>query len=78
MLCSILSNSSTSVDLNSLINQSTSIFSTPSSGTASAVTNVALSQALLPGATVAVTRLIKIFEMINGSWSFVSDYPLPA
>jgi hypothetical protein len=77
MLCNITTNSSTSVDLNPLISQSTAIFNTPT-GTASAVTNVALGTALLPGAGISITRLIKIFQLQAGpAWALISETPLP-
>jgi hypothetical protein len=77
MLCSITTNSSTSVDLNPLVSQSTAIFNTPT-GTASAVTNVAIGTASLPGAGISITRLIKVFRLEPGpAWALISEIPLP-
>lgn len=77
MLCNINSNSPTSVDLNPLISQSTAIFNTPT-GTASAVTNVALGLAALPGSSISVNRIVKVFRLDPGPvWALESDTPLP-
>ncbi len=76
MLCSIAANSSTSINLNPLVNQTTAIFNTPS-GTAPAVINVALGTALLSGASISVTRIIKEFQLVSGAWAFDTDTQLP-
>jgi hypothetical protein len=77
ILCNILSVSSTTLDLTSLINQSTSIFSSPS-GTAPAVTNVAINTATVSPGSISTTRIIKTYQIIAGLWVFVSDTVLPA
>jgi hypothetical protein len=76
ILCSIINNSTTVVDINPLINQSVSTFNTPS-GTASAVTNVSISQATVPAESITTTRLVKIFQINAGAWNHVSDTILP-
>ena len=77
ILCNILSVSSTTLDLNALINQSTSIFSSPT-GTAPAVTNVAINTATVSPGSISTTRIIKTYQIIAGLWVFVSDTVLPA
>ena len=71
VLCSFLVNGTTTLNLNPLINISTSTFSTPS-GTAPAVTNVTISPATVAAPGLSVSRTIKTFQIISGSWSFVS------
>ena len=76
ILCTILSNSTVSLDLNPLINQSTATFNTPS-GTAPAVTNVAISTATVSAPSVSTTRIIKEFQILAGVWTHLSDTVLP-
>ena len=72
ILCSIVNNSTTTLDINPLISQSTATFNTPS-GTAPAVTNVAIGVATVPAAPISVLRFIKIFQIQVGSWTHISD-----
>lgn len=76
ILCNILNNNSTSLDINSLVNESTATFNTPT-GTAPAVTNVSVSTATVTGSSISTTRIIKEFQITGGSWAFVSDTILP-
>jgi|TARA_B100001094_G_scaffold328180_1_gene388015 hypothetical protein len=76
ILCTLLSNSTTSLDINPLVNQSTATFNTPS-GTAAAVTNVSVSQATVDAPSVTTTRIIKVFQLLAGVWTHVSDTVLP-
>jgi len=76
VLCNILNNSPTSLDINPLLSQSTTTFNTPT-GTAPAVTNVSVSVATVSGSSVSTTRIIKEFQLLGGAWSFVSDTILP-
>jgi hypothetical protein len=76
ILCTLLSNSATSLDLNPLINQSTATFNTPS-GTAPAVTNVAVSLATVSSPSISTTRIIKEFQILAGVWTHLSDTVLP-
>jgi len=77
ILCTFINNSTTSLDINPLINQSTAEFDTAGGGTAFAVTNVAISQATVQAPSVTVTRLIKEFQLLSGTWTHVSDTVLP-
>ena len=72
VLCNIISNSTTQLDINPLINTSLGTFSTPT-GTADAVTAVAISQATVGAPSISTSRVIKEFQILGGVWSFVSD-----
>jgi hypothetical protein len=72
ILCSIANNSTTTLDINPLISQSTATFTTPT-GTAPAVTNVAIGIATVPAAPISVLRFIKTFQIQVGSWTHISD-----
>jgi hypothetical protein len=72
ILCSISNNSTTTLDINPLISQSTATFTTPT-GTAPAVTNVAISVATVPAAPISVLRFIKTFQIQVGVWTHISD-----
>lgn len=76
ILCTIINNSSVSLAINPLVSLSTTTFNTPS-GTAPGVTNVSISNATVPGASVSTTRLVKEFQLIAGIWTFISDTILP-
>jgi len=76
ILCNILNNNSTSLDINSLVSESTATFNTPT-GTAPAVTNVSVATATVSGSSISTTRIIKEFQITGGSWTFVSDLILP-
>jgi len=71
ILCTILNTLTTDTDLNTNLNVSVDTFNTPT-GTASAVTDVNFSTVTIPAPAINITRLIKTFEIINGSWTFVS------
>lgn len=76
ILCNILNNNSTNLDINSLVNESSATFVTPT-GTAPALTNVNVSPATVAGSSISTTRIIKEFQITGGSWAFVSDTILP-
>jgi hypothetical protein len=76
ILCTILSNSTTSLDLNPLLaaGKSTSPFLTNlSGGAAPAVTNYSIGPATVPPSPISTTRIIKVFRINSGSWSHVED-----
>jgi hypothetical protein len=80
ILCNILSNSSTVLDLNPLITAgtSTSNFLTNLSGSSSpAVTSISVTPATISASSISTTRIIKEFQVILGNWSFVRDISLP-
>ena len=72
ILCSIANNSTTTLDINPLISQSTATFTTPT-GTAPAVTNVAVGIATVPAAPISLLRFIKTFQIQVGVWTHISD-----
>jgi hypothetical protein len=72
ILCSFLSASSSTLNINTLVNTSTATFVTPS-GTAPAVIEpVAFSTATIPAPIITPTRIIKEFVLQSGVWGFVS------
>ena len=77
ILCTISSNSSAALNINPLINLSTITVNTPS-GTANAVSAVAIAETTIPPATVNITRIIKIFRIQSGYWTWISNTSLPS
>ena len=83
ILCNILNNSTTSLDIDPFVSESTATFNTPS-GTAPAVTNVTVASVIVSAPTITTTRIIKRF-IVGGppssqTWSWVgpSDISLPS
>ena len=76
ILCTIINSSAGNVDVNTNLNVSTDTFSQPS-GTAPAVTAVAVSPVPGPAISINVTRIIKTFQLLAGTWTHVSDSVLP-
>jgi hypothetical protein len=79
ILCTLLSNSTTSLDINSLPpSVSTGAFLTTLGGSTSlAVTNISFPTATIVAPSVSTTRIIKVFRMISNSWTWQSDTVLP-
>jgi hypothetical protein len=75
ILCSVLSNSTTLLDINPLVaaGTSTATFVTPGPGTAPAVTNISVGPATVAAAPLSVIRFIKTFRIIVGVWQHQSD-----
>lgn len=71
ILCSTATISTTTVDINPLLTLTTAVFNQPS-GTGSAVTNVSVATATVPSPTVTVNRIVKIFQIVGGAWTFIS------
>ena len=71
VLCTAFSNSTTTLDINPLIDASKGLFNTPT-GTAEAVTDVAISTATVSAPTISVTRIVKTFQVSGGVWTFIS------
>lgn len=76
ILCTVVSNSTTSLSINPLVSETTAEFNTPT-GTAFAVTDVSVATATIPAPTITTTRVIKTFQLAAGAWSFVSEVTLP-
>jgi hypothetical protein len=75
ILCSVLSNSTTLLDINPLVaaGTSTATFVTPGPGTAPAVTNISVAPATVAAAPLSVIRFIKTFRIEVGVWTHQSD-----
>lgn len=71
LLCTVSTNLSSTLNLNSNLNESTDTFNTPT-GTAPAVIDVSFSTVTIPAQSVTVTRIVKTFQIIAGAWTFVS------
>ena len=77
ILCTTLSNSTTSLDINPLLSVSnTTPFTTPT-GIDYPITNIAFSSATISAPTITTTRIIKTFQLLAGAWSYVSEVVLP-
>lgn len=76
ILVTLLSNSTVNFNLAPEISISTDTFNTPS-GTAPAVTAVNGAIAAIPAAGITTSRIIKVFQLLSGNWTHVSDEVLP-
>jgi hypothetical protein len=76
ILVTLLSNSTVNFNLAPEISISTNTFNTPS-GTAPAVTAVNGAIAAIPAAGITTSRIIKVFQLLSGNWTHVSDEVLP-
>jgi hypothetical protein len=76
ILCTVLSNNPQFLSINPLVTLSTITVTTPT-GTANAVSGLAISTATIPPAAISVTRLIKVFQIQVGIWTWVSNTALP-
>lgn len=78
VLCTIVSNSSSSLEINPLRSFSYGTFATDLvGGSASALTNVSFTTATLPAQSISTTRIIKTFSIQVGVWTWISDAVLP-
>ncbi len=78
ILCTIISNSSSSFEINSLRSPSTQVFLTDLvGGSANGLTNLSFSTATVPAQSVSTTRIVKEFMIVVGVWSWISDTVLP-
>lgn len=73
ILCTIISNSSASLDINPLVdsNKVQTEVVTPS-GTAFVTGAFAFDTASIPAQSVSVTRIIKVYQLVSGAWTFIS------
>jgi hypothetical protein len=82
ILCTLISNSTTSVDINAVKNQSSAPFLTDIMGSTSpALTNVSFTTATVAAPSISTTRIIKTFIIEAGVWKHVptpGDISLPA
>jgi hypothetical protein len=79
LLCSLISNNAQSLEINSLPPAlSTASFLTSLGGASSlAITNISFPTATISAASVSVTRIIKLFQIVGGVWTWQSDTVLP-
>jgi len=79
VLCSLISNNAQSLEINSLPPSfSTASFQTDGFGaTGLALTNVSFPPATISAASVSVTRIIKLFQIVSGVWAHQTDTVLP-
>ena len=79
ILCSLISNNAQSLEINSLPPAfSTAAFLTNLAGSSSlAVTNISFPTATISAASVSVTRIIKLFQIVGSVWTWQSDTVLP-
>jgi hypothetical protein len=71
ILCSIVNNLAVSIDLNASLNESTGTFVTPGPSTGTALIDVSFSTVGIPGQPTTISRLVKIFQIQGGAWTFV-------
>ena len=72
VLCSLLINSTTNLDINPLLSTSSTEFVTPLPGTAFGINNVSFTTATVAAPSLVVSRIVKTFQIISGAWVFVS------
>lgn len=79
ILCSLINNNAQSLEINSLPPAvSTAAFLTSLGGSSSlAITNISFPTATISAASVSVTRIIKLFQIVGGVWAWQSDTVLP-
>jgi hypothetical protein len=80
VLCSLISNNAQSLEINSLPpGLSTAAFITNHlTGSSSlAITNISFPTATIAAASVSVTRIIKLFQIVGGVWTWQTDTVLP-
>lgn len=72
IICSFLVAGSTSLNINPLVSTTTATFNTPT-GTAPAVIEpVAFATATIAAPAITPIRVVKIFQIVTGAWTFVS------
>jgi hypothetical protein len=71
VLCSFLVNGTTNLDINPLLSTSSVEFVTPT-GTAFGLNNVSFTTATIAAPGLVVSRTVKTFQIITGTWVFVS------
>lgn len=71
VLCSQLVNGTTSLDINPLLSTGTTEFNTPT-GTAFGVSSIAFGLATIAAPGILVSRTVKTFQIVSGTWTFIS------
>lgn len=72
ILCSSLTNSTTSLNINSLLVKNNTVEYSQPVGTGFPLQDVAVSTATVSAPSISVFRTIKTFELQSGAWAFVS------
>ena len=79
ILCTSLSNSTSTFNINTFLSTSSTEFITPDApaslvpgGTAFGVNNAAFSTATLPAPPISVFRVVKLYRLVAGAWTFIS------
>jgi hypothetical protein len=73
ILCTSFSTSGSTVNLNTLLTKVNNVeYNTPT-GTGFPVQDLALANATIPAPGFSVTRVIKTYELIAGTWTFLND-----
>lgn len=71
ILCTIVSEVRPTLDLNSVLNESTNTFNTPA-GTGSALIDVSFAPVTIPTPSYNISRIVKTYQIIANAWTFVS------
>ena len=80
ILCSLISNNAQSLEINSLppaVSTAAFITNHLTGASSLAVTNISFPTATIAAASVSVTRIIKLFQIVGGVWAWQSDTVLP-
>jgi len=71
VLCSLLVNGTTSLDINPLLSTGVTEFVTPTPGTAFGISSLAFGLATVAAPGILVSRTVKTFQIVTGVWTFV-------
>lgn len=72
VLCSLLVNGTTSLDINPLVSTGVTEFVTPTPGTAFGLSSIAFAPATISAPGLLVSRTVKTFQIVSGIWTFIS------
>jgi hypothetical protein len=71
VLCSSLANSTSTLNINPLLNKVNNVVYNTPTGTNFPLQDISVSPAIVPAQAISVFRVVKTFELVAGSWSFV-------
>jgi len=71
ILCTFVTNSTTTLDINPLVTSSVDVFNQPT-GVAEAITSISIAPATVSAPTISTIRIIKVFQIAGGAWTFIS------
>jgi hypothetical protein len=71
VLCSSLANSTSTLNINPLLNKVNNVVYNTPTGTNFPLQDISVSPAIVPAQSISVFRVVKTFELVAGSWSFV-------